>query len=473
MRVLTISLAFLLLATFSCKQSSDSETQEAESSPTSSLMPDAERHFLYAWLADCVNDNLQTTDSLSALQNLNGIALNRIQAATIRDANITNRIGKHTIIWGPVVAIHSPESGAYTSKNMVYCLAKDNGAGKTPEYVIGIAGTNPLSAYDWFQEDLRVGTSVQGPSNWNPDAKISLGTSIALNEIKSLKNAKGQALYTVLDALAGSGATISVSGHSLGGALTQALSYDLKLRYKINEVQAWVYAGPTAGDSTFAATLTTTLGSGNYNAYNNTIDLVPHAWQKDKLNELCTIYNGLKFKKWKVLSECSTETIEEVPTIDGVIQYLKDISAQVNYALPTPISTFTGGELKMDFEDCTKYNSAIDALWKAGTGTEYYNSLNSITKSCSGDKILYNQFEKLFAYLTEMGYQHTTAYFDHFFKDESSDFQTAVQGYVPGMAKDSWENWFDSGSEAFDDALDPFLLRVANHLKPGSTCGCN
>lgn len=469
MRVLTISLAFLLLATFSCKQSSDSKTQESENVTPSSLMPDAERHFLYAWLADCVNDDLETTDSLSALQNLNGKALNRIQAATITDTSITNRIGTHTIIWGPVVAIHSPESGAYTSKNMVYCLEKDNGTGNTPEYVIGIAGTNPLSAYDWFQEDLQVGTSVQGPSDWNPNAKISLGSSIALNEVKSLTNSEGKTLYDTLDALAGSGATISVSGHSLGGALTQVLSYDLKLRYQSNEVQAWVYAGPTAGDSIFATTLTTALG-GNYNAYNNTIDLVPHAWQKDKLNELCTIYNGMQFRDGYV---CDTEKIEEVPTIDGVIQYLKDTSAHVNYKLPTPINTFTGGELEMDFEDCTKYDSVIDALWGGGSGMEYYNSLNTITKNCSGNEILKNQFEKLFAYLTEMGYQHTSAYFDHFFKDESSDFQTAVQGYVPGMAKDSWENWFESGSEAFDDALDPFLLRVANHLEPGSTCGCN
>ncbi|PHI20629.1 hypothetical protein CEQ90_06115 [Lewinellaceae bacterium SD302] len=465
MRIGYLLIGLLSLCFLGCPK----QNKEIVEVGTTSLS-DKSRHFFYAWLADCVNDKLITDqDSVDALQSINKEAHDLI-AEAIKDQVIIDGVGKHSLVWGPVAVIGGPEQGEYTPKNLAYCLKREGTANSPVEYVVGIAGTNPLSAYDWFEEDLNVTKAVSGPDYWDQKAKISQGSLSAMNTIKGLKDSDSVSLYDRLKQDVKQGDIVSISGHSLGGALTQVLSYDLQLKHEKNDVSAWVYAGPSAGDAVFAARVVAKL-KGKYHAYNNEIDVIPHAWQKDKLEQLCKIYNNFKFRDHY---SCSTETIEEVPPIDGLIQYFRNISNSVDYQTPEPVNIFKGEPLALDFEDCETYNTFIKALWDDTyiQNADYYNSLNTISNKCKEGNIVWNQFEKFFAYLAELGYQHTVSYSEHFFAGEGS-FSEKVDKYVPGMAKDEVINYFiDTPEEIFADVLDPFLAKIANGLPEDQPCGC-
>ncbi|MFL5387011.1 MAG: lipase family protein [Longimicrobiaceae bacterium] len=217
-----------------------------------------------------------------------------IQAALEKDRH---HIGHWSIAWGPVVVQHPADSYAI---NSMYVAEHKNFLGEKT-YVVGIAGTNPSSLFDWLVEDALV--SVQIPWVYAllsaPDAKIALGTGIGLAILQSAKPGSGipGAGTTLLEFLKGIefklGTHLVVSGHSLGGALSPTLTlwlHDVRILwdpFHLVKLSTMPTAGPTAGNSHFAGYSDREL---SITRFANAIDVVPHAWQASDLAQIPTLY---------------------------------------------------------------------------------------------------------------------------------------------------------------------------------------
>lgn len=205
------------------------------------------------------------------------------------------QIGRWSVAWGPVVVQHETDSYAI---NSMYVAESGDEPGK---YVVGIAGTNPSSLFDWLVEDALV--SVQIPWVYAllsaPHAKIALGTGIGLAILQDAKPGNGRpgAGKTLLKFLEGiehkKGMRLIVSGHSLGGALSPTLTlwlHDVRILWDaFHHVQLSTMptAGPTAGNSHFARYSDHKL---SITRFANAIDVVPHAWQASDLAKIPTLY---------------------------------------------------------------------------------------------------------------------------------------------------------------------------------------
>ncbi|HEV7587325.1 MAG TPA: hypothetical protein VGO40_04270, partial [Longimicrobium sp.] len=241
-----------------------------------------------------------------------------IQAALVKDAS---RIGKWSVAWGPVVVQHPTTSYAI---NAMYVAESQDHPGT---YVVGIAGTNPSSLFDWLVEDGLV--SVQIPWVYAllsaPDAKISLGTGIGLAILQDAKPGSGipGAGTTLLKFLQGiehkRGMSLIVSGHSLGGALSPTLTlwlHDVRILWdpfghvKLSTLPT---AGPTAGNSAFATYSNQKLTA---TRFANAIDVVPHAWQASDLAKIPSLY---------------APDIEPDGVIDDLVAFAKRLSAGGDY----------------------------------------------------------------------------------------------------------------------------------------------
>lgn len=91
------------------------------------------------------------------------------------------------------------------------------------------------------------------------------------------------------------GATVSVTGHSKGGALAVATALWLHETWapqKGGTVECFSFAGPTAGGADFVARFETALGSRTRSVVNR-CDVVPHAWAVDDLQHIGDLYPAL------------------------------------------------------------------------------------------------------------------------------------------------------------------------------------
>src|SRR3954464_6726658 len=84
------------------------------------------------------------------------------------------QIGDWSVAWGPVAVQHPTDSYVI---NAMYVAESNDHPGT---YVVGIAGTNPSSLFDWLVEDGLVSVQIPWPYALlsAPDAKIALGTGI-------------------------------------------------------------------------------------------------------------------------------------------------------------------------------------------------------------------------------------------------------------------------------------------------------
>jgi len=235
-------------------------------------------------------------------------------------------LGTWTTVWGPAIYESKPSDDSYPD-NSIYVAATNDGSAST--YVVGIAGTNPLSIYDWLQEDLdveRTATWLSAfpslqpyglPSGLHGTPFVSAATALGINDLLGLTviaglPGAGQSLLTFLSSLPASTteqATLIFCGHSLAGALTPTLALALfnpsggKL-----DLSSWqhVYVYPTAGPTPGNAALGSFLASmfppvaasepqvHPYQVWNqnvwNTLDVVPHAWKISRLKEILSLY---------------------------------------------------------------------------------------------------------------------------------------------------------------------------------------
>lgn len=427
-------------------------TQSTDDASSQALK--AEKHFYHAWLADCINDISKFDIYESwAVQYLTNLATKRISSATTNQY-IRPVIGNEQLVWGPVLVVHDQGDNFFASKNLMYCV-KSTQSGKT-EYNIGIAGTNEISEFDWLMEDFDVKNQVSGPLG----GKIAAGTAVGISNLQRMTS-NGESLISFLNKeLAKGAAEINVCGHSLGGALTQVYSALLKSQLSANaKINAWVYAGPTAGDLQFANTMDQLQ---SYQAYNNTLDVVPHAWQKDRLNKCCDIYS--------LIRTCDSK-IGKVSTIDGFITYLLAQSANLGYTMPKNEFSFTGDVSNMSKGACDTLQDIVDVFWYGGSTNDLYGYLYDINSTCSaGSTLTQDEFYRFFYYMAQMADQHTTAYFKNFFGHETSDFQNAIKTLVPGETSDIGQ--FINGDEGLK-IMEAMLDQVKTYLKQNSISNCN
>ncbi|MEO1377183.1 MAG: hypothetical protein AAFW70_23420 [Cyanobacteria bacterium J06635_10] len=170
------------------------------------------------------------------------------------------------------------------------------------EYVVAMAGTNPVSVYDWFIEDFDVSVSNQKDWTYNPkavdeySAKISAGTDKSLTTLLSMKDpTSNQDLKTFLEGEIGqnpSNVELIFTGHSLGGALSPALALainDLEDGKWSDIISVYPSAGPTSGNQGFSEYYDKTLGNQTTRIWNK-IDVVPYAWDEKLIAEVSTLY---------------------------------------------------------------------------------------------------------------------------------------------------------------------------------------
>ena len=181
-------------------------------------------------------------------------------------ANNTNLAGKWDVVWGPVTYTMP---GAVMQMNMMYVVKEKT----TDQYIVAIRGTNGTADLNWLVEDFDVGDMVvwqpQGSSvfpdpdgPYNKPAMISEATSVGLEILLKMQDLTltqtlEQYLKSVADAATASWG-VTVTGHSLGGALAPTLALYLKMvkhTWNTNSyaaVSCIPFAGPTPGNYAFA-----------------------------------------------------------------------------------------------------------------------------------------------------------------------------------------------------------------------------
>jgi hypothetical protein len=175
---------------------------------------------------------------------------------------------------------------------------------QTGELFISIAGTNPLSAYAWLAEDFDVAqTRAWGYGEATEGVATSKATLTGLRALQSMVPPPGlpgenRTLVKFPEAhfkAQSERVTVTVSGHSLGGALSPTLAlwlldtqmeWDHKTRAIIS---VYAYAGPSPGNEDFAAYIEDRFSDRLHRIF-NPLDVVTHAWNVADLVELKALY---------------------------------------------------------------------------------------------------------------------------------------------------------------------------------------
>lgn len=257
------------------------------------------------------------------------------------------------VVWGPQVYVPGPRTVDlskdeinFTAANAMYVAF--NGQ----RYVIAIAATNSASYYDWLIEDVDLvpginwrdamksfaqNNSGNPPQNilekaeqmaetalesvvedvlhpFQKPATITNGSFVGLTHLFAMIDDNTQtSLLQFLNKKCNSTSQITVTGHSLGGALSPLMGLALvdtenPLLDFSPQVNVYATAGATPGNAALQAQyfqkLPASMGAEVWQVWNavisNKFDLVPSAWAKESLNNWANYllksdeYHGLK-----------------------------------------------------------------------------------------------------------------------------------------------------------------------------------
>jgi hypothetical protein len=250
----------------------------------------------------------QSVFTLSALANLGSAITGTVEhiesalAGTIATQllNFQAEIGSWKVVWGPAVYL-APAS--IRADNVMYVAQGGPDTATPGQLVVAIAGTDPYSAFDWLVEDLSVGALVPWPTGNPPptsEPRISLGTFLGLSILQHLRpgprypGAGAQLSEFLTTGLPGS-SLITVTGHSLGGALSPSLALFLSDtqgnwdRGTRTQIACLASAGPTPGNGDFAAYFNSQLAAVT-TRYWNAVDVVPHVWNSADIGKIPDLY---------------------------------------------------------------------------------------------------------------------------------------------------------------------------------------
>lgn len=174
--------------------------------------------------------------------------------------------GAWRIVWGPVETLANLVYVAYSPESHTFCVAI-RGTVPTP---------GPAQLLNVYQ-DLHVAQAVPWPHGEAPDARIARGTWDGLRALLS-RPSDGATLDAFLEHAAAAlpGASVAVTGHSLGGCLASVLAVHLRHRLPGVPVAPVTFAAPTAGNEAFAALFDALFPAAP--RYYNRLDVVPMAW---------------------------------------------------------------------------------------------------------------------------------------------------------------------------------------------------
>lgn len=138
------------------------------------------------------------------------------------------------------------------------------------ELVVSIRGTDTI--LEWLHDAsyLMVPSPITGSHGYTEDGFTAVYRSLRLGPAKGTSSAK-DAVKGYLDA--GAAASVTVCGHSLGGALATLLTLDVGLNTACHAPTAYTYASPRTGDHIFAGSFNAVIASCHRIA--NRQDLVP------------------------------------------------------------------------------------------------------------------------------------------------------------------------------------------------------
>lgn len=307
----------------------------------------------------------QQVFALSSLSNLSGeftgdgkkIAedMKPLLVEILGNQNVQDLIGTWELVWGPVVDVSPIPTIGNRAINTMF-IARS--AGDTPQYVVAIAGTDAKSKFDWIIEDFWVDGTVVWPY-LPPDSpvspRISDGTHFGLDKLIGMTDGGLHGRdYLQNNAATQPGTNVTVTGHSLGGALSPSYAlylHDTRSQWdSAGNVTLFCQptAGPTPGDDVFANYYDGILGA-NTNRVWNKYDTVPHAWEKDMLQEVPNLYAPTIEPNWeiKVFADVAlfvsrktpyTQLLSSVPGSDSTVvpvgsgstfeQFMKEICYQ-------------------------------------------------------------------------------------------------------------------------------------------------
>jgi hypothetical protein len=240
------------------------------------------------------------------------------------------------VVWGP--AVYTFKHGKYQD-NAMFVVQRIS---RPSEYVVAIRGTNGTSVLDWIEEDLRVfhkkpwevpdGVNVEGDPQVSESTQI--GLDILLNQLTPESDVPGgsQNLASFLTSLIDSDPVdLRFTGHSLGGALAPTLALWFRQSqglpdgwdpYSRASISAVSFAGPTAGNVDFAALSDRLLGDRCLRIH-NTLDIVPHGWDRDTLATVPDLYKS---------GGITMDTAEKL-LFDGLMLTLNDYE-QIERSIP-------------------------------------------------------------------------------------------------------------------------------------------
>jgi len=263
------------------------------------------------------------------------------------------------------------------------------------QYILSIAGTNGISWYGWLVEDFNtIKTELWSklvPTTTATTAKISEGTYIGMNVLLNEMVSQYSGGINIVDFLtshmasAPAGATLAVTGHSLGGALSPTMATYLKETQSdwdpagvITAISTYPTAGPTPGDGAFASHIETEMGANYFAAYNK-IDMVPHAWQVSMMKQIPVLY-----------TDCG---IPKPNFIEKAVTLLIFLTAGNNYKQAQPLTVLNGACYKTDTQLINEIIQEIDPTMEKDLKFFGMTDLNNLIN-----------------FLMEVIYQHTTAY---------------------------------------------------------------
>jgi hypothetical protein len=191
-------------------------------------------------------------------------------------------------------------------------------------YAVVIRGTNPVSIANWLLQDFAIIVQTPWPYDSPPALapKLSKGTARGLQALQRMTPAQGlpgagvnlyQFLANRVYESAGRELRLSITGHSLGGALAPALAlwlldtrersddpesppWDRRLS---SQIEVFPFAGPSPGNKDFAAYYDSRLGDHTRRLY-NAFDVVPHVWACAALQKLPALYHPEITPNWLV-----------------------------------------------------------------------------------------------------------------------------------------------------------------------------
>lgn len=221
------------------------------------------------------------------------------------DPKIQQLIGKWDIVWGPVVFQHHGDKiKSKVADNVMFMAAKGNDSGEPDCYVISMAGTNPISLYDII-EDLYVnetkpwnnGQPWNADSNETSDIRVSAGISLGLKALCEMQSNHKSLIEYLKELMIGASKPISITftGMSLGGSLSPTLALSLSDRRSEWDPQEQAtlsvlpIAGFPPGNAMFAAHYDQNLSATTDRIWNQ-LDLIPHWWQQDLLDQARSMY---------------------------------------------------------------------------------------------------------------------------------------------------------------------------------------